>query len=506
MYRRTPILFRIADSFFRHQLLFWGALLVVSGLTMAALYARSKTFHATAMTQVQTTSVANVLGQDDASTWVTPAQKSVDQFNDLAKQNQQGGFLDAALQKAQLTAPINVDPQADDPRYGALQKNLVAAAESPNQFSISLTWDNPDECKRILDALQSQYIEEVGADKSLASTASVRFLDSQLADYARRMRISEKALADFKASYGGQLSDAGTSYSNQLSSLQAQLTDKEVTLGESQHKKAFLQQQLLAMKPMSIAEQTVSDQTPLEKEVATLLARRDAEMAGGSGHGPLTPQHPIIVTIDEQIKALQKQQRLNAAAPENTHNTQTKLAENPQYQALQQQIAEASIAAEADQQLMQNLHQQIGKYQAIVDKIPNAQRQLTDKIRDYSGLQDAYQDLEKQRREVKTKADLDRLTSTSSLLPIGVTYALPTTGRTKLIGMLIGSLILGLLIGCILVVLSEWADHSLRYEPDTERLLGVPVLASLPETADLRSSPSRRALTHGKPALPGPEG
>ena len=250
-----------------------------------------------------------------------------------------------------------------------------------------------------------------------------------------------------------------------------------------------------------VAEQTVSDQTPLEKEVATLLARRDAEMAGGSAHGPLTPQHPIIVTIDEQIKALQKQQR-SAAAPENKRNTQTKLAENPQYQALQQQIAEASIAAEADQQLMQNLKQQIGKYQGIVNQIPNAQRQLTDKIRDYSGLQDAYQSLEKQRREVKTKADLDRLTSTSSLLPIGITYALPTTGQTKLIGMLIGSLILGILIGCILVVLSEWADHSLRY--DAERLLGVPVLASLPETADLRSASSRLALTHA--ARPGPEG
>lgn len=505
MYRRTPILFRIVDSFFRHQLLFWGALIVVSSLTMAALYARSKTFHASAMTQVQTQSVANILGQDDASTWVTPAQKSVDQFNDLVKQNQQGGFLDAALQKAQLAAPINVNPQADDPRYAALQKNLVAAVESPNQFSLSLTWNNPDECKRILDALQTQYIEEVGADKSLASTTSVRFLDTQLADYARRMRISEKALADFKASYGGQLSDAGTSYSNQLSSLQAQLTDKEVTLGENQHKKAFLQQQLTAIKPMSIAEQTVSDQTPLEKEVATLLAKRDAEMAGGSGHGPLTPQHPIIVAIDEQIKALQKQQR-QAAAPENKHNTQTKLAENPQYQLLQQQIAEASIAAEADQQLMQNLRQQIGKYQGIVTQIPKAQSQLTDKIRDYVGLQDAYQTYEKQRREVKTKADLDRLTSKSSLTPIGVTYALPTTGRTKLIGMLIGSLILGMLVGLILVVLSEWGDNSLRYEADAERLLGVPVLASLPDAADLRSSTSRRALTHTSAVLPGPEG
>ena len=49
-------------------------------------------------------------------------------------------------------------------------------------------------------------------------------------------------------------------------------------------------------------------------------------------------------------------------------------------------------------------------------------------------------------------------------------------------------------IGAILIVLSEWSDHSLRHEADAERLLGVPVLASLPEAADLRTPGSGRAL------------
>jgi uncharacterized protein involved in exopolysaccharide biosynthesis len=64
MHQNTPIIYRIADSFFRHQRLFWCALLVVSVLTMGALYARSKTYHATAMTQVQTENVATVLNAD----------------------------------------------------------------------------------------------------------------------------------------------------------------------------------------------------------------------------------------------------------------------------------------------------------------------------------------------------------------------------------------------------------------------------------------------------------
>ena len=95
------------------------------------------------------------------------------------------------------------------------------------------------------------------------------------------------------------------------------------------------------------------------------------------------------------------------------------------------------------------------------------------------------------------KANLDRLDASSSLSPIGVTYAMPTTGRTKLIAMLLGSLFLGALVGAILIVLSEWADHSLRHEADAERLLGVPVLASVPEALDLRVVPNGRALSGG---------
>jgi len=485
MHQNTPIIYRIADSFFRHQRLFWCALLVVSVLTMGALYARSKTYHATAMTQVQTENVATVLNADSQqNSWTMPSQKNVDRFLELSKQDQPGGFLDTALRNAHLASPINVDPQADDPRYARLQKNLTAAPESTNQFSISLVWDNPDECKNILDSLQQQYITEVGLDRSAVSVGSVQFLDGQIAQVDARMRRAEGALTKFKASYGGQLSEAESTDSSQLSSFEASLADKQITLGENNSKKAVLEQQLAQMKPMSIAEQTVSDQSPVEKQIADLLAKREALLAGGE-----TPQHPDVASLDATIAGLEKQQKVKANAPENQHNTQTKMEDNPQYQLLKNEIADASIAAVADQQEMQNLQRQIKKYQTLMNQIPSAQRQLADRMEGYSDAQSLDQQLRHQRDNVQLQANLDRLTASNSLLPIGVTYATPTTGRTKLIGMLLGSLLLGCLVGAILIVLSEWSDHSLRHETDAERLLGVPVLASLPEAADLRALP-----------------
>ncbi|MGI4789051.1 MAG: GumC family protein [Janthinobacterium lividum] len=491
MYQNTPILFRIVDSFFRHQRLFWCALLLVSGLTMGLLYARSKTYHATAMTQVQTENVETVLGTGDTTTWTAPSQKNVDRFLELSKQDQPGGFLDTALRNAHLANPINVDPQADDPRYALLEKDLTAAVESTNQFSITLIWSNPDECKNIVDALQQQYITEVGLDRSAVSVSSVRFLDGQINEVESRMRRAELALTNFRASYGGQLSEADNAYNSQLSSLQASLADKQITLGESASKKTILEKQLAEMKPMSIAEQTVSQQSPVERQIADLLAKRETLLAGGE-----TPDHPDIHDgIDRTIAGLEKQQKTNASSLENQHNTQTKMQDNPQYQLLKNEIADASIAEVADQQETQNLRQQIAKSQAVMNKIPAAQRELADRTRDYSDAQTLDTRLRQQRDTVQLQANLDRLTASNSLLPIGVTYASPTTGRTKLIAMFLGSLLLGCLVGAVLIVLSEWSDHSLRHEADAERLLGVPVLASLPETAELKAATTRRSLS-----------
>ena len=99
------------------------------------------------------------------------------------------------------------------------------------------------------------------------------------------------------------------------------------------------------MQPMSILEQAVTDQTPLQRQVADMLARRATLLAEGK-----TPQHPDVVRLDTSIAELQKQEVSRANAPENRHDKLTKMQDNPQYQALREQIADASIAAEADQQ------------------------------------------------------------------------------------------------------------------------------------------------------------
>lgn len=494
MYRRSPIFLRILDSFFRHRWLFLTALIVVSGLTMSLLILRSRTFHASALTQANPDTVSTELGDRQTNSYATLAQINVGRFNDLITNNLPGGFLDTALKNAHLATPINLDPQAADPRYDYLHKHLTAAVQSDNLWSIDLTWDNPQENEAIVKALQDQYISEIGTDKSAISTTTVSFLDKQIADTQKKMRNAEQALTAFKQTNKGQLSDAASTYASQLSSLQAQLGDKKITSQTSALKIAALQKQLNDIPKMSILEQTTADQSPMDRQINDLKAERQKLLTHE------TPQHPDVVAINGQIADLERQQKTNVNAPENKHATQQKMQMNPEYQSLQGQLNQTRIDAQADRQTMQNLQTQIAEYQQLLQRVPAEQRALTDKTRDYSLQTDLYNKLMQQRGEAHIKAELDRQTATSSLTRAAAIFAEPTTGRTKMIVLLLGSLLLGGLVGTVLVVLSEWSDQSLRYEGDAERLLGVPVLALLPESSDLRVLPDHGA---GRKALSG---
>jgi uncharacterized protein involved in exopolysaccharide biosynthesis len=496
MSRRTPMTFRIIDAFFRHVWLFVAAVVVVSGLSMTALYLRTKTFHATALTQVVTEDVASELGETQNTSYVSPAQQNVDRLQDLLNDDLPGGFLDTALKSASLDQPMNLDPAAQDKRLAKLRKSIAVSPQSQTTFSIGLTWDRSGECQRIIESLRQQYIQEVGFEREAQSIATGRFLDSQIHDYEGQMRQAEQVLIKYRSGNSGDLPEAQTAAISQLSSLQAQRDNLRISQHDSDMKRNAILVRIAQIKPMSILEQT-SAESPLVTQIKVLQAKRDALLAGN-----MLPAHPQVVALTEQIDALEKQNRakIQSGASEAKGAVSTKLQENPEYQALQQQLMDANIAQQTQTAQTKLLDQEIAQYETRVQQIPMAQRELTDKTRNYSILKTQYESLLLRREQAQLKGNLDKVSATSALSPLGSVYAQPTVGSDKQMLMLLGSLVLGIIVGIIAVVFSEWSDRSLRDAGDVERLLGVTVLGLIPETQTvwtprLPGGRSRGALT-----------
>ncbi len=480
MYRSTTLVYRVSEAFFRNRRLFLLAFALVSIVTMTALYLRSKTYTATALTQVITDNVAQALGEQDNTGWVSPAQKNVNQLDVLLN----GDFLSAALANVHLQKPINTDPQANDPRLALLRAKIGTQVQSDNLFAITLTWDNPADTEQIVGAVQQQYIQEIGQERYAQTNATLAFLDNQIADYAGRLRQAEKVLTAYKQSNIGQLPDAQDASSSELQSLQSQLETLKTTADDAARRKTVLQQQLAAIKPLAVAAQTAAA-SPLQAQIDQLKAQRDVLLV------TMLPTHPRVRALNDQIAALesQEQSKTLSGAPEAQQVLRTTLEQNPEWQALHQQLIEATVDQQTQAEQMQHLQAQIAAYQKVVAQIPAEQRHLTDVTRDYSVIQAQYNTLLQRREQVQMEGNLARVSASSSLSPIGYIHADATTGRVKLIAMFAGSLVLGLIVGLVLVVLCEWADQSLRYGTDAAHLLGVPVLAVVPDDAHLRVIP-----------------
>ncbi|MGC4042941.1 MAG: hypothetical protein QM758_03985 [Armatimonas sp.] len=104
---------------------------------------------------------------------------------------------------------------------------------------------------------------------------------------------------------------------------------------------------------------------------------------------------------------------------------------------------------------------------------------LTESLRDF------LKDLLKRREQAQQRAHIAKINATTALIPMNKVVSEATMGMKKKVMTLGIGVGLGLFLGLLLIILREWADPTLRYEADTERLLGSPVLASLPEERTL---------------------
>lgn len=474
---------RLWDSFYRHRFLFWLSVITVIAVATIALKLRKQTYRAAAMTQVVTDNqeLVDALGEQYRYAYVNSAQQNVNQFQDLMGDNRLDGFVDTALKSARLTRPINVDPRAADPRFTLFRKRLVLTADSENLFSAALTWDDPGECERIVTALQAQYIDETGTNRQASAIATTKFLETEILRYEQRMRTAEQALINYKQANSGELPEAQTADIQQLAALKTQHDVLAISSEDSSLRRKALEQRIAQVKPMSVFARTETD-GPTTMAVRGLQTKRAQLIADG-----YIPTSEKVRAADIEIELLTRQanEEIRSAPNNGKVVLQTSLQDNPEFQLLNQQVTAAIISERTRIAQLNQVNGQIAQYEVRISRIPNAQRELTDKTRDYTILKAQYESLLGRREQAQLKASLDKVTARSTLLPVGTVYAEPTTSRSKELLLIAGSVFVGLLVGVLVVLYSEWTDQTLRYGVDAERILGLPLLAAVPETRAL---------------------
>ncbi|MES2464728.1 MAG: hypothetical protein V4671_29545 [Armatimonadota bacterium] len=481
LYRRNHFIYRLLDAFFRHWPVFVVAVLGVTIVVATTLLMRSATYTATASIRV--------VGDEDVSaamgfvsnTWKSPSQINAERLSDLMANTTKSGFVDTVLKNADLKVPIIVDPPDVDPRFRKFHKSVFGVSQSNDVFGIGLVWDDPKECTALVEALRDTYIAEAGRRRVVQSVATTQYLNTEIENYRKRLKRAEDVLVNYKINHSGQLPDAQIASLEQFANLRMERDYLSITVNDNALKKAALAQRLKQIRPTAILEQTIGND-PMIQELRGLEAKRRA--VGSDYLDDSILARDADLQIAELKKKIASQQKLDPNEQRNV--TETKLQDNPEYMDLTQQLTEANIAEQTQRERIGLLDKKLREYEVRIAALPAAERELTEKTRDYKLLQGQFEDLLKRKQQAELKQNVDTVVAKSAFAPQNNVYAEETTGKTKKLLMLVGSVVVGLVIGFALILFREWMDPSLRYETDAARLLGVPVLAGLPESPNLR--------------------
>ncbi|MFM7322163.1 MAG: GumC family protein [Armatimonadota bacterium] len=504
-YQRNYIIFRILDSFFRNWLVFAITLVGVSGVVGTALIVRAAKFTASATIRLGTEEVNEVtrtLGYKADVGWSTPAQVKAQAFQDLMRDTMPGGFVDRAIKAAKLKNPINTDPRVKDERFDEFVKNVSVGPISSSVIQVNLVWSDSVECEALVDALQKEFIHQAELDNSAASQGTLAFLDSQVEVFRKKMQDSEKALVAFKQTHSGLLPDALTGQIDAVTNLKMQRDELSIKAQDADLKLTALRARLGQIKPVSVLEQRVGND-PAIGELRELMAQRADRI-----RRDWKPSSAVVQDIDRKIRALESDIRKREKAdPTRSRNVlESTVVDNPEYRDIEQRIVEAEIERKTQNAQMSAIDARIGEYEALIAKLPADERTLTERVRDYKLLQGQFEDLIERRQQATIKRDLGQVTARSQINPLNIITAESTATAKKKAISIATALAVGLVLALGLIVLREWMDPSLRYEMDAMKSLEMPVLASLPESTQLRfpvRGTNRRLPGGSAPAIGG---
>jgi polysaccharide biosynthesis protein PslE len=365
-----------------------------------------------------------------------------------------GGFLAAK--------PMTEDVllEAAVARY---QEMLSVEAGKSAFLTISFRHPNPEMAARVVNLLCDKYIDRhLSVTKNPESKA---FFEQQFEQLKKKVAESEARFRDFKIRYGitGTIHDEEDNVAKQAAALRAGVIDARSLAAESQSRAAQLKGQLAnTARNSSVITALQEKLTALELEESAMALR-------------YTAANPSLIALRDQIKGL----RASLREAEGNKSYGTTARDGSLYGRLQEDAlrAEAERSAHAAREASQNgklneLTGRLASLNAVETEYNHLEQQLALDQQNFKLYQTKFEE-----SRINEAMDAERIASVritdKAKVPIN-----PVNAKLPL-KMALGAAF-GLFGGIALAFLLQVLGGRLETAEDVERVLNLPVLASIP--------------------------
>jgi polysaccharide chain length determinant protein (PEP-CTERM system associated) len=301
-------------------------------------------------------------------------------------------MLETAKNAGLLKGSPSVDEQ--DAMVKQLRAGVVVARErNENYVQISYTAGNPDRSFEVLNAVVNVFIEDIAKRKRDESVGAYNFIDAQVQTYKRQLESAEEKLKEFKSKNTDGSEDSVTA---RIGQLRQELETLKIAIEETQSRINSLEQQLNNEGQYLRAKGQVDE---MNQRRQTLSAQLEQMLLS------YQENYPDVVSLRAQIAELDSSIAKLRSSGDVFGNSDK--VQNPLYEELRKQAADAEVVLRAQKRRMQSLLVLQEEEFARQQRIAASQAELSDLTRDYDVTKKVYDEMLQRKESARVSMTLD---------------------------------------------------------------------------------------------------
>lgn len=351
----------------------------------------------------------------------------------------------------------------------------VKAVRGTDVLTLTYRSTNPQEAATVINRLMKTYLENNVVSNRAEARAAREFIVKQLPTIEARLGKAEAALRQFKEQNNVvSLAEEAKSAVEVMAELESKLTTTQSDLVDTKTRAKELQSKLGLSSQAAIALATVSQSQAVQKVLAEYRGLQDQLKIEQARY---KDNHPSIALLKRKEALLAQQLKTRI---QQTINPQALPNQNLQMGELQANLTEELVKSEVAQQglaqraaTLTNMYDRYRQRVRILPQLEQNQRQFE---RQVQAAQSTYEELLKRLQEVQVIENQN--VGNAQIVAAAILPDQPVSPKI-LLNLLLGS-VLGILLGVTVAFVIEAQDRSMKTVEEAKKLLGYPLLGSIP--------------------------
>jgi succinoglycan biosynthesis transport protein ExoP len=370
-----------------------------------------------------------------------------------------------------------------------IQKSTsVDVAGHFSSFRIAYQGDSPKEVSEIANELADTFITENMAARQEQFSGTAEFLDNELQETKSQLEAKEQQLQAIKSNNVMDLPESKQFHLEALNNLRTQLAASEDRVRQAKQDKIMLESMMNTTAPTvevdggggAISAHSSTQIEKLESHLAELRAQ----------YGPNFPDvRKAQADLDRLKKKESAKKTQTPVVVSDEPIVQTGSRRNP---VLEAQIQKLDQEIQDQTNLQGPLQQQIDFHVSKLERVPIFEQQIAGLMRDYDSLRSHYQNLLDKKLSAQMASELESRQKGERFVILDRAPIPDRPAGPNRLLIACAGLMLGLVGGAGLAIAIEMMDLSVRSEHEAAELLGMPVLAGIPQMYTALEVRSRR--------------